>query len=214
MSHDFWIEQLDAGRSVGEILSGSVYIALIMSRIDIRKAMSEVKEKDGILLSDLQAFEWYVNIMDVLWSSSLREYYSSNTEAITETSNRCVENVANFLIFCDELTRAVLHNEPKRSYRICLQRILNIERNYSEACTNAAIIYMLKIVDIWGREWYPELVQLSKKEKNTNNNNRKRRRINKEEQEKDNNKYQNNDEQQIKTDQEQITEPAIEQQIK
>ncbi|KAA6370962.1 MAG: hypothetical protein EZS28_033510, partial [Streblomastix strix] len=39
MSHDFWIEQLDAGRSVGEILSGSVYIALIMSRIDIRKAM-------------------------------------------------------------------------------------------------------------------------------------------------------------------------------
>ncbi|KAA6385192.1 MAG: hypothetical protein EZS28_019279, partial [Streblomastix strix] len=91
-SHDFWQEQLDVGRNVGEILAASVYLALIISRVDIRKAMSELKEKDGRLMSDLQAFEWYVNIMDAFWCSSLRLHKTSRNQAIPKTSNYCVEN--------------------------------------------------------------------------------------------------------------------------
>ncbi|KAA6377862.1 MAG: hypothetical protein EZS28_026611, partial [Streblomastix strix] len=95
--------KLNSGRNADEIAAAIVYIALSTMNIDLRIISSNIDDSRGGILSDLQTFQKYVDI---------------------------VENVVSFLILCEELIKAVLLFETEETgqiYKQCLQKILNIE---------------------------------------------------------------------------------------
>ncbi|KAA6309936.1 MAG: hypothetical protein EZS28_056408, partial [Streblomastix strix] len=64
-THEFWQRYLDGGNSVDELIAASVYISVISCGIDLRQAMGKLKAGRDEELSDLQAFQRYVDIVEV-----------------------------------------------------------------------------------------------------------------------------------------------------
>ncbi|KAA6366383.1 MAG: hypothetical protein EZS28_038090 [Streblomastix strix] len=97
-THEFWQGFLDAGHSSDELIAASVYISLIYCGIDLRLAMGKLKAGRDEELSDLQAFQRYVDIVEVLWSNNQRKHCSSNADNKFGSWCCCVKNVRDFVI--------------------------------------------------------------------------------------------------------------------
>ncbi|KAA6392088.1 MAG: hypothetical protein EZS28_012388 [Streblomastix strix] len=172
--------KLDSGRCADEIVAAAVYIAMTTMNIDIQMAMRQIEDQKEKILSNLQSFQRYIDLVEVFWSSCKHQPNSSNLIACITTSEHCIQNVVEFLVLCDELLRTILLSDSEETcetYRKSFQTILNIEGIYIDACLNATMMDMLMKVDIWGREWKPELLEKPVIENFEQNNSRKRRRI-------------------------------------
>ncbi|KAA6388940.1 MAG: hypothetical protein EZS28_015532 [Streblomastix strix] len=157
-THEFWTAYLDAGHSSDELIAAAIYISLIYCGIDLRRAMGKLKAGRDEELSDLQAFQRYVDIVEVLWTNNQRKHCSSNVGTNSKSSCCCVKNVRDFVIVCDELTNAISSKCEGniQGYQLCSQIIVGIERSYLEECVNATFLIILMIINIFGRELIPE----------------------------------------------------------
>ncbi|KAA6392736.1 MAG: hypothetical protein EZS28_011732, partial [Streblomastix strix] len=157
-THEFWTAYLDAGHSSDELIAAAIYISLIYCGIDLRRAMGKLKAGRDEELSDLQAFQRYVDVVEVLWTNNQRKHCSSNVDTNSKSSCCCVKNVRDFVIVCDELTNAISSKCEGniQGYQFCSQIIVGIERSYLEECVNATFLSILMIINIFGRELIPE----------------------------------------------------------
>ncbi|KAA6382318.1 MAG: hypothetical protein EZS28_022155, partial [Streblomastix strix] len=66
---DFIQRKLNSGRNADEIAAAIVYIALNTMNIDLRIIISNIDDSGGGILSDLQTFQKYVDIVEIFKSS-------------------------------------------------------------------------------------------------------------------------------------------------
>ncbi|KAA6403087.1 MAG: hypothetical protein EZS28_001380 [Streblomastix strix] len=179
-ANEFIQQKLDSGSGADEVSAAVVYIALCTTNIEIQRVMNCFRIQHDEIQSDLQAFQSYVDIVEVFWRISLNEYNSLNSITNSRISAHCINNTVGFLVLCDELIRTILFKENKETnekLKSCQQKISNIEKIYIDACMDATMMDLLQKVGIWGREWIPNLEDEISNEKNDENCKRKRRRV-------------------------------------
>ncbi|KAA6365971.1 MAG: hypothetical protein EZS28_038502, partial [Streblomastix strix] len=151
---------LNAGRSVDELAAIIVFVSLVIAGVDVNASIRSIQQKNFGEFGDLRAFSNYVDIVEVFKSASWKEFCSLNPLHHAGICPLCVTDTTRFLNLCEELTRIILRSEMlgrNEASRACLERIIRIERSYSEACTQVTKMTILQEVDIWGRSWGLEL---------------------------------------------------------
>ncbi|KAA6356890.1 MAG: hypothetical protein EZS28_047583, partial [Streblomastix strix] len=93
----------------------------------------------------------------------------------------------NYYHFLKDPFRLTSNLENLDSNKMCLDDILGIRRHYSNICTAATSLYFLNHINIFGRDWHPELLvevilevqeqKIESEQQITNENKLKRRRI-------------------------------------
>ncbi|KAA6353575.1 MAG: hypothetical protein EZS28_050898, partial [Streblomastix strix] len=161
-----------------------------------------IKSFYGRELSTLRTFQLFVNAIEVFYKASRREYHSANSEVKMRSPSFCIDDVDRFLQLCVQIARFLLltsNSENLDSNKMCLDDIMGIKKHYSDICTAATSIHFLNHINIFGRNWHPELLVKVKKEvqeqkiesiqQKTNENGQKRRRTDENEDEQDITQY-------------------------
>ncbi|KAA6388494.1 MAG: hypothetical protein EZS28_015978 [Streblomastix strix] len=166
---------LTKDHNYGEVVAAAVYNSLIMKGITVKDMMIDQIKRD---MSDVQGFLKYIDAIEVFYTTSKNEYKLAYPNAIIKASPFCIDNGANFLKLCDIIQRVYLFNNDgmcKDQDKKCLEHLLRMERNYSEANTNLTIKIILNHTETYSRKWYPEIyvnIDEKKKKKNSRKQNK------------------------------------------